>query len=136
MAAFAAGFLEAVSALMGTMDKDVNMNVLLDFMVLIVSTPVIVRMEPVVIQQVDSVLDQQVSMATIVNENVHLECLETIVISLVTVKEKALAIQSQENASVHQGGQEPGVKQNARQATMDQTACCCVNARKELTAIL
>lgn len=47
--AFATGFLEAVSVPTGTMDKAVNTNVLLDFMALIVFTPVTARMEPVVI---------------------------------------------------------------------------------------
>lgn len=75
-------------------------------------------------------------MATIVNKNVHLECLGTIVVSCVTVKEKVLAIQSQENVSAHQGGQEPDVKQNVRQATMGPTACCSVNAPGELSATL
>lgn len=48
MVGFAAGFLEAVSAPEGTTDKAVSMNVLLDFMALIVFTPVTAKMEPVV----------------------------------------------------------------------------------------
>lgn len=73
-------------------------------------------------------------MATIVSKNVHLEHLGTIVNNLVTVKEKVLATQPQENASAHQGRQEPDVIQNAPQATMDPTAGCGVNARRELAA--
>lgn len=73
-------------------------------------------------------------MATIVNKNAHLECLGTIVNNLVTVKEKVLATQPQENASALQGEQEQDVKQNARQATMDPTASCYVNAPRKLAA--
>lgn len=75
-------------------------------------------------------------MATFVNKNVHLECLGTIAINIVTAKEKIFVTQSQENASAPRGGQEPDVKQNVRQVTMDQTACCCVNAHRELAATL
>lgn len=73
-------------------------------------------------------------MATTVSKNVHLENLGTIANNLVTVKEKVLATQPQENASARQGEQEPDVKQTARQATMDPTAGCGVNARRELAA--
>lgn len=48
MVVFAAGFLGAVSAPKGSMDQAVNTNALLDFMVLIVLTPVTAKMEPVV----------------------------------------------------------------------------------------
>ncbi|KAM7331097.1 hypothetical protein ACRRTK_010286 [Alexandromys fortis] len=51
------------------------------------------------------------SMDEAVNTNVHLERLGTIVNNLVTVKEKVLATQPQENASAHQGRQEPDVTQ-------------------------
>lgn len=46
MVVSAAGCLGPVSAPKGSMDEAVNMNALLDFMVLIVLTPVTARMEP------------------------------------------------------------------------------------------
>ncbi|ERE87073.1 EGF-like and EMI domain-containing protein 1 [Cricetulus griseus] len=50
--------------------------------------------------------------ADFLEANAHLDYLGIIVINLVTVKEKVLATQPQENASAHQGGQEPDVKQS------------------------
>lgn len=90
---FAVGFLEDVNASLVTTEETVNTHAFLDFMVWIVLTSVTAKMEPTVMQPVDSAFAQQVSMATSVKKNVQLECLETIAINFVIVREKAPATQ-------------------------------------------
>lgn len=90
---FAIGFLEDVNASLVTMEETVSMHAFLDFMVWTVLTSVTAKMEPVVMQPADSAFAWQVSMATSVKKNVQLECLETIAINFVIVKEKAPATQ-------------------------------------------